>query len=112
MRVDPAEFRKTEWIRFYDEFPCTASRQTWRILAENRPDSNLAGVAQLRLAQLDARVGDIERAITKSETAISKLDRVETRAAKTQTVQSGVLKGVWARQQPETTLNAPFCRTE
>lgn len=63
-RIDPAEFRRTKWIRFYDDFPSVASRSTWQLLAENkRPDSILVGAALLRLAQLEARDGNVDRAI-------------------------------------------------
>ena len=63
MRVDAREFRRTKWIRFYDEVPSRASRMTWRILVENRPDSAISAVALLQLARLEARDGDVDRAL-------------------------------------------------
>jgi len=110
MRVDPAEFRRTEWIRFYDDFPTIASRQTWHILAENRPDSDLAGVALLRLAQLDARAGDIDRAMDKLEAVIAKVGRAEGHEAVSSILEAGTHKGAWAPEQAETSLNMPFHR--
>lgn len=61
-RVDAAEFRRTNWIRYYDDFPGPASRDTWRMLVRARPDSPATVVARLRAAQIDAREGDVERA--------------------------------------------------
>jgi len=62
-RVDTGEFRRTKWVRFYDEFPSTTSRETWRLIYENAPESHAGMVAALRMAQLDAREGDIDRAL-------------------------------------------------
>lgn len=62
-RVDIEEFRSTKWIRFYDDFPSQASAEAWNMVWENRPRSPMAAVAGLRLAQLDARRGDVLRAI-------------------------------------------------
>lgn len=63
MRVDTAAFRSTRWIRFYDEFPAGASRETWRLIYENAPVSPPGTVATLRLAQLDARNGHVDHAL-------------------------------------------------
>jgi len=62
-RVDTTEFRRTNWIRFYDSFPSGASRESWRLIFENAPESRVGMVAALRLAQLDSRDGNIDRAI-------------------------------------------------
>lgn len=62
VRVDLPEFRRTKWIRFYDDFPNAAMRATWQSLRANGANSELAAVAGLRLAQLDAREGDVDRA--------------------------------------------------
>ncbi|UCE60596.1 MAG: tetratricopeptide repeat protein [Phycisphaerales bacterium] len=105
MRVDPAEFRATKWIRFYGDFPSPASRRTWRILAENRPDSILGGVALLRLAQLEARVGDIERAVDKLARVTSGVFR-ETADSQQRTAMGnpGLFGGVLERENPEVSL--------
>ena len=63
-RFDPQEFRKTKWIRFYDDFPQSSSRQAWRMVLENDPKGMPGAVAMLRLAQLDARDGKIDRALS------------------------------------------------
>ncbi|MCC7292659.1 MAG: hypothetical protein IT449_11425 [Phycisphaerales bacterium] len=54
-RVDLREFRRGNWIRFYDDFPHPASAFEWRRLLVNFPDSGLSDVARLRLAQLEIR---------------------------------------------------------
>lgn len=103
-RVDLAEFKTTKWIRFYENFPSPASRETWRIIAENRPDTALGAVALLRLAQLEARDGDVERATTKLTTLLDTFDKAPStpssspRAAKAS-------KGVLARGAPEASLD-------
>lgn len=61
-RVDLREFRRGNWIRFYDDFPHPASAFEWRRLLVNFPASGLSDVARLRLAQLEARRGDIDAA--------------------------------------------------
>lgn len=65
LRIDEEEFRRTKWIRFYDGFPREASRSTWEIIALNRPDTMLGAVAALRLAELEARDCDIDRALSR-----------------------------------------------
>lgn len=62
-RFDPLEFRRTKWIRFYDDYPRPRSRQAWRMVLENDRDGRPAAVALLRLAQLDARDARIDRAL-------------------------------------------------
>ncbi|MHC4695831.1 MAG: tetratricopeptide repeat protein [Planctomycetota bacterium] len=110
MRVDHAEFRRTKWIRFYDDFPSKASQQTWRVLAEHQPDSVLACVARLRLAQYDARVGDVERSIDKLEELIKTAEARKLQADEAPESDGGVLKGVLARERPEAGLDVPFDR--
>jgi len=73
-RVDIGEFRRTKWIRFYDDFPSVTSRESWRIILENRRDTPLGAVALLRLAQLEARDCDVERALAKTAEIIEKFD--------------------------------------
>lgn len=65
LRLDIPEFRRTRWIRLYDEVPNPSSRPLWEIIVENRPDSPMAAVAMLRLSQLDAQYCDMDRALTR-----------------------------------------------
>jgi hypothetical protein len=53
MRLDAGEFRRTRWVRYYDDFPSNSSRLTWQLLLEYRPDSAAAAVGWLRLARLE-----------------------------------------------------------
>jgi len=62
-RVDTVAFRQTRWIRFYDDFPSSTSEDTWRLIYENAPDSHAGMAAALRLAQIEARDGNIDRAL-------------------------------------------------
>ncbi len=109
MRVDPGEFRRTKWIRYYDDFPSPASRQSWRMIVDNRPDTVLGAVAMLRLAQLDARDGDLERVIAKLEALRARFG-VSTEGGDTDKTHLGLLKGVLAREMPEASLQIPIER--
>lgn len=62
-RVDATEFRHTKWIRFYDDFPSETSRNTWQLILDNAHDTPVGAAASLRLAELDARSGQVERAL-------------------------------------------------
>ena len=106
MRVDTAAFRETKWIRFYDEFPSVRSRGTWDLVVTNYPDSLVGAVGGLRLAQLDARNCDIDRAITGLNRAIAVLERCASDGASASG--EGPLKGVLARGAPESTLGVPL----
>lgn len=109
MRVDPAEFRRSKWIRFYDDFPSPASRETWRVVAANRPDSILGTVAYLRLAQLDAREGNVDRAIGKLEQLLERFD-IDAGGADDSAAPVGPLTGVLARRIPEASLRLSLDR--
>ena len=61
-RLDIDEFRRTKWVRLFADFPAQASRDTWLTLLDNYPESPLSAVALLRLAQLNARAGQVDRA--------------------------------------------------
>jgi hypothetical protein len=111
MRVDPVEFREEKWIRFYDEFPSDASRETWRMILENRTDSNLSAVALLKLAQLQAREGDIDRALSRLSTLLDKFGtRLRAPAGTNGTAGSGTLMGVLEPESPEASLRIPLER--
>ena len=110
-RVDLGEFRRTKWIRFYDDFPSQASKETWRIIFENRPDSVLGAVASLRLAQFEARDGDVDRAIAKLSTLIDRFDTRDPIAGTSASEGDGdALSAVLARETPETSLKIPLER--
>lgn len=103
MRVDSGEFRRTKWIRFYDEFPSNTSRESWRIVWENAPDSTLGAVALLRLAQFEARDGDVERALDKLDQLVVRLDNGRSGSVAAD-AGSGALHAVLGRDAPETGL--------
>lgn len=109
MRVDPGEFRHAKWIRYYDDFPSPASRQAWWMIVKNRPETALGAVALLRLAQLDARDGDLERAIVKLEVLQARFNSL-AKAGDTAPTPSGPLKAVLARGIPEASLRIPMER--
>jgi len=105
MRVDPVEFRNTRWIRFYADFPAAASSLAWRKLAEHDPDSILAATALLRLSQLDARNGDVERAISRLEELTTRFDRHRRTESEITTQSAGALRSVLAPESPIASLN-------
>ncbi len=63
MRVDRSEFRNNGNLRYYHDCPGESSRSTWTKLVTEHPQSPLADVARMQLARLDARRGDVQRAI-------------------------------------------------
>lgn len=113
-RVDLEEFRRTKWIRFYDEFPSPASVESWQMLLHHCPDSILGAVARLRLAQLEAREGNVDRAIGKLAELIAKFDepgrRREHAASPERPNHEGALNAVLATGAPEETLEVPLER--
>lgn len=107
MRIDQGEFRKTRWIRFYDDFPSTASRRWWRFVLANAADTPAGDVAALRLAQLDARDGDMDRAVAKLQTLL--LEDHSIAKAKPQT--GGALTQALARRDVQSSLRISTDRT-
>lgn len=103
-RIDLAEFKATKWIRFYENFPNPASRESWRMIAANRPDTFLGAAALLRLAQFDSRDGDIERATSKLTTLLDRFDAASL-ARSPFPAAPGLPKGVLARGMPEASLD-------
>ena len=104
-RVDPDEYRRTRrWVRFYHNYPSQASRGTWRLIAENQPDTTMGSLALLRLAQLEAREGDIDRALDKVRRVIDRLERREPILG-TAPDETEAGKGVLDRDRPEAGLN-------
>ncbi len=109
MRVDLGEFRRTKWIRYYDDFPHQASWSAWRMIVENRPDSPLGAVALLRLAQLDARHGSIDTAIAHLDTMIARFDELQA-AATSPVEQNSAWSELLKRPPPEAGLNVELER--
>lgn len=104
-RVDAGEFRRTKWIRFYDDFPNPASRGTWHLIAEHRLDSEPGVVALLRLAQLEAREGDVDRAMGRLTPLVRRFRELpEDGDAGVE----GRAKGVLAPAVPEASLHIPL----
>ena len=101
-RVDPEEFRRTNWVRFYDDFPSVASGDTWRMLSAQPGHSILHSVAALRLAALEARDGHVDRAIDQLVTMLHDMDADSHR-----TDGSDVGKSVLGRGLPESSLRIP-----
>lgn len=89
LRVDIAEFQRSKWIRFYDDFPSPASRDTWQLLTETAPETTPAAVGALRLAQLEVRDGHVDRALALLDRALLWLDDQASQPAVSS--ESGVL---------------------
>lgn len=104
MRVDALTFRRTKWIRFYDEFPSASSRTTWKIARQNGEDSPITAVALWKLAQLDARECDIDRAMDHLATLLRRFDS-DDGPATTTVAKRARQKGVLDRDLPELTLH-------
>lgn len=101
MRLDAGEFRRTRWVRYYDDFPSISSRLTWQLLLENKPRSAPAAVAWLRLAQLDFRECEMERGLARLE----KLFQLSSGAGPVApSGQASNPEGVMARAEPEAGL--------
>jgi len=112
-RVDLVEFRETKWIRFYDEFPSVASRETWRIILQNRPDTLLGAIARCRLAHIESREGDVDRAIDRLAELIAKFDRRQQSADKEpgdQAPSTTGLQRALERESPESSLHVSIDR--
>ncbi len=102
-RVDPVEFRQHRWIRFYDDFPNRASRGAWEMILRNEPDASLHALALLRLAQLQAREGDVERAMDRLTELIG-TSATETGPRAVRQAGSGVLMGMLEPVTPKANL--------
>jgi hypothetical protein len=112
MRIDHQEFRRSKWIRFYDDFPREDSKPIWEMILRNRPPEELAGAANLRLAQLNARDdGHIGKAIEQLENAVALLDPDRTGAV-SRSARSSSRRGVLDRQNPVADLELPVARLE
>lgn len=105
-RVDLPAFRTKKELRFYDSFPSPASRHPWEKLVANRPDSPMAAVGLLRLAQLDARARDVTGALEHLRTLVERFGNSET-----PTTQSGRERGglnqILPTVSPESSLAVP-----
>ena len=63
-RLDASAFKEQKKLTHYDNFPSADSRHSWQMVVANRPDSPMAAVALLRLAQLEARAGRLDDAVS------------------------------------------------
>ena len=91
-RVDPTEFRRTKWIRFYDTFPSPASRHTWSMLAAIESNATVKATALSRLALLDARDGEVDRALDKLNAVVALLGT---------SAPDGLLSDRWSSKPPD-----------
>jgi len=107
-RLDLVEFRRTRWVRYYDDFPCAASRESWRILLENRAESPLGAVAALRIAQFEARDGDMDRAIGRVDDLLTRFSQAPGLPAPA--LAGGALQEMLEREAPEQSLRIPLSR--
>ncbi len=101
MRVDQVQFREAKKLVFYDTYPANASRETWRRLVANAPDSSFSAVALYRLAILEARSGHVDRALE----LLRQLPRLEAQPSAAQPDRgAGGLKGLLRTAPPESGL--------
>lgn len=107
-RLDVVEFRRTRWVRYYDDFPSVASRESWKFVFENRGDTPLGAVAALRLAQFAARDGDGERAAESLDALLATFGGGGSAGAAT--ADNGVLSEMLDRPSPEKSLRIPLPR--
>ena len=103
MRIDEVEYARTRWVRYNDDFPADGSRVLWRRLIENDPPPSLRRVALLRMAQLDARAGDVERAIDELDELI--------RSTPNDSTEEVALSGAFERKGPLAGLDFDDDRT-
>lgn len=109
IRVAPSEFRRTRWIRFFDEFPSRGSRATWEMLVARPQSPLLQAVAGLRIAQLDAREDQIERALDRLVSSIQTF-QAELEGRGDSATSPGMQSAVWRSRQPEAGLRIPVER--
>lgn len=109
VRVAPSEFRRTRWIRFFDEFPSRASRSTWEMLLARTQSPLLQAVAGLRIAQLDSREGQVERAIDRLTSSIETL-KTELDGRGATSASPDLQRMVGRARRPEAGLRIPVER--
>jgi hypothetical protein len=110
MRVDLREFKQSEWIRYYDDFPSEHSKPVWQTIVTNQAPLHLTAVAKLRLAQINARDETrVELAVRQLEEAIALL-ALRDRYLRLQRTQHEQERGVLDPQDPITDLNIPVER--
>jgi hypothetical protein len=61
------------YVRYYDEFPLTASADTWRELIATFDDDPVTAVGHLRLAHLAGRDGEVDEALAHLDAASATL---------------------------------------
>jgi outer membrane protein assembly factor BamD (BamD/ComL family) len=104
MRIDRKFFLKTLILRYYHEFPRTASQPIWEELYQRFPDSPLASVAGVRLAKLETRCddGSVDRAVDLLEWVIDKW--ADHEHGDTPLASLGGLRGFLAKRPASNTL--------
>lgn len=106
MRVDLGKFRHDREIVFYDDFPNRRSRMAWQKVEHHAPQSTMAAVALLRLAELDAREGEIDSAIRRLTRLV---DEFGDRSNISNTVSSESMEdGIMMRKSAESSLHIPI----
>ncbi len=103
MRIDMELLRREALLQFYSGFPSEASRETWKELLGENPDSPFASVAGLKLALLEAREGNLRVA---EETLQKIVDKFASgpRSPPTTAATSG-LRQLFARKPAASSLN-------
>ncbi len=104
MRVDLVAFATHRRFDFYADFPSEASRWPWTRIEHHAQSSPLGTVARLRLAQLDARLGQVDEAIA----WLVELDRKSGSTANAQQDQAS--SGIFERRSTESSLGIPVAR--
>jgi outer membrane protein assembly factor BamD (BamD/ComL family) len=80
MRIDIETFRRDGGLHYYQDFPNQVSASTWTTLYEQYPDSPAACVALYRSAQLEARAGRIDHALSLLDRLIDRFGPAQTTA--------------------------------
>ena len=105
MRVDEELFHSSGWwIQYYDDFPDKRSQNTWETAIQNWPDSPMAAVAMLKLAQIESREGQMERASARLAALLDRFGAGEPNSREPALEASSLTRGVMERQPAETSL--------
>lgn len=108
-RLDVLEFKRSKWVRYYDDFPSVASRDSWQYVLRNQPATTMGAVAALRLAQLSARECDIVRAVESLDAMLARF--VRDSRGEGAAVDNGVLGEMLDRPAPDKSLRVSLPRT-
>jgi TolA-binding protein len=107
MRVDLKAFRSKEKVlRYYADFPSDVSEPVWSKVLANAPDSRASKVALYKLAQIEARNHEMDRALAHLDKLISENEADDIRAAQRNAGVAGVLKSAPADDQLKIDVDA------